>query len=365
MSAARVSVGLGDRGYEVTVGDDLGALLAGVPADLLSRIRAVIVDSRVRAVQPQRMAAIAERVGDVAWVEVAAGEGSKSIARYADLLAVLLDAGLDRGSALLAVGGGVVTDLAGFVAATLLRGIDWVALPSSLLAMVDASVGGKTGINHAGAKNVVGAFHQPRAVVVDVGFLPTLDPRELRSGMAEVVKAGVIADLSLFERVARDPAACRDPHAPLWIDLIAAAIAVKAEVVVGDEREAGRRAILNFGHTVGHALEAATGMVRLTHGEAVAVGMVVAARLSVREVGLPADDAARLERCLVELGLPVREVGVSSAEVCRWLGLDKKRVEGVARFVLTPRLGSASFGHRIAEDIVIAELETILGGSPG
>lgn len=361
----RIEVGLGDRAYGVAVGDDLDRLLDGLPAGLLDRAGAVVVDATVRDRQPDRVARIVARTGGAPILDVPGGEGVKSLTHLGGLLDALLGLGLDRSTLVVAVGGGATTDLAGFAAASLLRGVDWVAVPTSLLAMVDASVGGKTGINHAGAKNVVGAFHQPRAVVVDVGFLGTLDPRELRSGMAEVVKAGVIADRRLFDRIASDPSAWTSAGGGGWPGLVGDAIAIKAAVVADDEREVGRRAILNFGHTVGHALEAATGFSRLTHGEAVSVGMVAAARLSSREVGLETSEAHALVACLDALGLPIRHHGVRPAEVRRWLSHDKKRVGGVPRFVLTPRLGSASFGHRILESIVTEELEAILGGPAG
>jgi len=361
----RVEVGLGDRAYAVEVGTDLEALLGSMPADLLARARAVVVDATVRGCQGDRIDRIAAGAGGAPVLEVPGGEAAKSLQHLGGLLEELLELGLDRSAVLVAVGGGATTDLAGFAAATLLRGIDWVAIPTTLLAMVDASVGGKTGINHAGAKNVVGAFHQPRAVAVDVGFLATLDPRELRSGMAEVVKAGAIADRALFDAVAGAPARWSDPDDPGWPELVADAIAIKARVVADDERESGRRAILNFGHTVGHALEAATGFGRFTHGEAVSVGMVAAARLSARELGLSGSEVEALADCLGALGLPVRAAGVGPVDVVRWFDRDKKRAGGVPRFVLTPRLGSASFGHRISESIVTEELEAILGGPAG
>jgi 3-dehydroquinate synthase len=243
-------------------------------------------------------------------------------------------AGLDRASAVVALGGGVVGDLAGFAAATYLRGIALVQCPTTLLAQVDSSVGGKVAINLPQGKNLVGAFYQPRIVLADTSVLATLAVREFRSGLAEVVKTAAIADPGLFELLEREAGRLAPDAADLLAGIVMRCCRIKAQVVTLDERELGLRAVLNFGHTLGHALEAAAGYGRLAHGEAVAIGMVAAARLS-RNRGLCRDaDVARLARLLARLGLPVRSP-LPGDRVLPYLAQDKKGRRGVPRFVLT------------------------------
>jgi 3-dehydroquinate synthase len=234
------------------------------------------------------------------------------------------------------VGGGAATDHAGFAASIYLRGISFALVPTTLLAMVDASVGGKTGVDLPAGKNLVGAFHQPRAVVADLGFLDTLPAREQAAGMAEVVKAGLIADAALFERIERESALDRE----LLAELITAAVRVKAEVVTEDERESGRRAILNFGHTLGHALEAESAYA-LLHGEAVSLGMVAALTIGqARGVTEPAL-VPRAIRLLARLGLPVDVNGRINGQVLARIEVDKKRRSDGVKFVFVPRPGDA------------------------
>ena len=278
---------------------------------------------------------------EVSVVTVPPGEESKSLDQAACLSRKLVRAGLDRGSALLALGGGVVGDLTGFVAATLFRGIAFINLPTTLLAQVDSSVGGKTGVNLPEGKNLVGTFHQPRLVVADVLALRTLPAREFRSGLAEVVKHAMIADADLFRTLEEDAdqILARDPSALEVI--IGRNCAIKAKVVEADEREGGVRAVLNFGHTVGHAVEAASGYGTVTHGEAVAYGMLVATGLSVRRGLCPPADAQRLEALLrrFELLPAVRpEPELLETYIIR----DKKVRDGVLQFVLTLGIGSVT-----------------------
>jgi 3-dehydroquinate synthase len=275
---------------------------------------------------------------------VARGERSKSWPVVARLTRELLDQGADRGSALVALGGGVVGDLTGFLAAVFMRGIPVVQVPTTLLAMVDAAIGGKTAINFPAGKNLVGAFHQPSLVVIDPEFLLSLPLRERRHGLAEVVKIGFIRDAGLLELLGGPGRRLfRDRHLKdrkLVTDIIGRAAAIKAEVVSGDEREGDLRRILNFGHTLGHALEKASHF-KLKHGEAVALGMVAALDFSVHLTGLSASEAQKGRELLASLGLPTRLPQIPRDEVLRALKVDKKKQGERLVFVLLKKLGEA------------------------
>ena len=249
--------------------------------------------------------------------------------------------GLDRSVTVFALGGGVIGDLAGFCAATYQRGVACVQVPTTLLAQVDAAIGGKTGVNHPMGKNMIGAFHQPKAVIADIQTLETLPEREFRAGLAEVVKYGAIRDPALFEWLeeSADAVVRRNPHA--LSHLVAESVRNKAEVVAGDEREAGERALLNFGHTFGHAIETWTAYTTWLHGEAVAAGMVLAARMSANVGWLPAADAARLERLLAALGLPTAPPRIPASRFRAMMTLDKKARERRIHVVLLRGLGDA------------------------
>jgi 3-dehydroquinate synthase len=276
-------------------------------------------------------------------VRVPRGERAKRPEVLARLWSRLAALGIARGDALVALGGGALGDLAGFAAATWLRGVPWIGVPTTVLAQVDSSVGGKTGLDLAHGKNLVGAFHQPALVVVDPDLLRTLPARQRRAGLAEVVKMGMAVDAALFRRLERDAdrLAAGDPAA--LAAAIRPAVAAKARVVRRDEREreGGGRTALNFGHTLGHAIEAASGFGGPLHGEAVAVGMRAAARLSVALAGLPERDRARLDTLLDRLGLPRRMPALPLRRLEGALRHDKKRNRAV-RWVLTPGMGHAS-----------------------
>jgi len=354
-----LDVDLGARSYPIHIGGGLlrqsGALLAG----RLPSPRAVVVSNPVVAAHwlaPLRASLGAAGVA-VETLLVPDGEAHKSWQTAHDVLGRLLELGVDRGTTLVALGGGVVGDLAGFAAAIYQRGIPFVQIPTTLLAQVDSSVGGKTGVNHPLGKNMIGAFHQPVAVVIDVDCLSTLPPRELAAGLAEVVKYGAIRAPGFFgwleanraALVAREPAALE--HA------IAESCRIKAEIVAADERESGERALLNYGHTFGHAIEAAAGYGAWLHGEAVAAGMVLAAELSRRVTGLPAADAERLARLLAEVGLPVAPPRIPQARWIELMSRDKKAQGGAMRFVLLEALGRAS----VHSDVDPAQLREVLG----
>ena len=270
---------------------------------------------------------------------VPAGERSKTREMKARLEDRMLARGGGRDSAILAVGGGMISDLAGFTAATYLRGIPFVALPTTLLAMVDAALGGKTAVDHARGKNLIGAFHHPKAVLAEVQVLRTLPERQYRSGLAEVVKTAVVGDAGLFRRLERSTAAILSRHPDALVEVITACCRLKAAVVEDDEREAGRRAILNFGHTLGHALELLSGY-RLTHGEAVAVGMVMEARAAEASGVLMRGEAMRIEALLARLGLPVSPPKrFDVATILAAARADKKSRQGTLFYALPRKIG--------------------------
>jgi 3-dehydroquinate synthase len=284
-------------------------------------------------------------------LNVPAGEESKTLVRVGELVSKLASRKVPRSGTVLALGGGVIGDLAGFVAATYLRGINFVQVPTTLLAMVDSSVGGKTGVNLPEGKNLVGAFHQPKLVVADLDTLATLPAREFSAGMAEVIKYGAIRDKALFDRVSK-------PVKPGDADLdeiIEKCVSIKARIVERDEFETkGERALLNFGHTIGHAIEKATGYNTYLHGEAISLGMRAAAWLSVWQADLPEADARRIESALAANNLPlVLKPEVDRAAILAALGNDKKvAADGRNRWVLLKSLGEATSGYELPTDLV-------------
>lgn len=356
-----LTVDLGARSYDIQVGagllDDnpaLAALAAG-------RSVAIISDTHVDPLYGDRLAALVQASAhQVQRVVVPAGEASKCWQQLERIHDALLAARFDRKSLLVALGGGVIGDLAGFAAASYQRGVDFVQVPTSLLAQVDSSVGGKTGINHARGKNMVGAFHQPRLVIADVATLATLPARELVAGLAEVIKHGAIADAAYLERVAAAMPALLQLEPAALADAILASIRIKAAVVAADEREAGIRAHLNFGHTFGHAIEVGAGYGQWLHGEAVGAGMVMAADLS-RRLGL-LDDAGygRLRSIIEAAGLPVQAPRWPVDDYLRHMAVDKKAERGTPVFVLLAGLGQARTG-RADEALVRAVIEAAQG----
>ncbi len=357
-----VRVSLGQRSYRILVGGGLLGLVGRECSRLgLGRRCAVVTDSMVG---PLHGDAVMKSLGDAGFdavqVTVPAGEKTKRWEMVAACHDALASARLERRSFVVALGGGVVGDLAGFVAATYLRGVSFVQVPTTLLAQVDSSVGGKVGINLAAGKNLVGAFHQPRLVVCDLDVLRNLPEREFRAGIAEVIKYGVIADAAMFRRLERgmDRLLARDPAELAWV--VARSCAVKASVVGRDETESGLRAILNYGHTVGHALEAISAYGKWLHGEAIAVGQVVASELSVARMGMSRADADRVRALLERAGLPTG-VNLSAGErrrLAEAMQLDKKVVGGEVRFVLARKVGQVEWGQPVpVADVVAAMCE--------
>ncbi|HIK37583.1 MAG: 3-dehydroquinate synthase [Geminocystis sp.] len=298
---------------------------------------------------------------------IPAGEKYKNLDSVAHLYDKALECRLERNSTFIALGGGVIGDITGFAAATWLRGINFIQIPTSLLAMVDASVGGKTGVNHPKGKNLIGAFYQPRLVLIDASVLKTLPPREFTAGMAEVIKYGVIWDKTLFESLEAADGIDSLAKLPqkLLIEILTRSCQAKADVVSQDERESGLRAILNYGHTIGHALESLTNYETLVHGEAVAIGMVAAGRLAVK-LGLWGEtDAGRQERLIVKAGLPTRIPSYLSVDdIISHLYTDKKVKNGKVRFVLPTAIGNVSI-HEVKDnqmDLLRGVLESLLEG---
>jgi len=280
------------------------------------------------------------------------GEETKTVANWQHVLDELVKLGAQRDATVLALGGGVIGDLAGFAAASYMRGIRVVQMPTTLLAQVDAAVGGKTGVNHPGGKNLIGAFHQPSAVVVDIDCLITLDERDYRGGLAEVVKYGAIRDERFFSWLESRAEALNARLPNALIEAVHASVTHKAEVVAADEREAGERALLNFGHTFGHALETATGYARYRHGEAVAIGMVLATQLSELLGKVRVGTSKRLVHLLEHLQLPTKlPAEVDRNQLLALMQLDKKNRADRIRVVLLEEIGRATVETCPADDI--------------
>ena len=352
--ATTMDVKLGERSYPIHIGRSL-ALASLLDAKTGARVM-MVSDSNVDALHGNACQKQLESRGcEVVRAVIPAGEETKSLKWVESLYAKAAGAGLDRSSVILALGGGMTGDLAGFVAATYLRGIRFIQVPTSLLAMVDSSVGGKTGINLEQGKNLVGAFYQPVEVEADLDLLATLPRREYVSGLAEVVKYGVIWDAPFFHLLEKqaDAILARDP---VWLEkIVARCCEIKAEVVAMDEREMGPRAILNFGHTLGHAIEKVDGYGQWLHGEAVAIGMCYAAHLSTTVSGFPVAEATRVVNLMKKLELPVRAV---SGDALSWHALrdammsDKKTLKKRPRFVLAKKLGSVMIGCEVEESVL-------------
>jgi 3-dehydroquinate synthase len=356
-----IQVSLGSRSYPIVIGsawlDRVGARIRLAVGAKATRA-AVVSDSRVGPLYVPRVAASLRDAGfTVAEIQIPEGEQHKNLAWLALLYDRLISARIDRGCPVVAVGGGVIGDLAGFAAATILRGVPFIQVPTTLLAQVDASVGGKTGINHAAGKNLIGAFHQPRLVAIDLATLKTLPRREYLSGLAEVVKYGAILDAALFARLEANVDGLLRLDPDLLIDVVTTSCRLKALVVEQDETEGDHRAILNFGHTVGHAIETLTEYRRLLHGEAVAIGMICAARVS-RARGILADEPARrLGRLLEALGLPTQvPKDLTAAQVALTIEADKKAAGGKIKFVALEDVGRTRFESMLATEIAAAAL---------
>jgi 3-dehydroquinate synthase len=358
-------VELGERAYDIHVGPNLIAHAGAAILPLLRRRHAIIVTDET--VARHHLAALRDSLSAHAIanqvIVLPPGEGTKDLAHFGRLVDDILGEGVERGTMLVALGGGVVGDIAGFAAATLLRGIDFVQIPTTLLAQVDSSVGGKTAINTKAGKNLLGAFYQPRLVLADTASLATLPGREVRAGYGEIVKYGLIRDAAFFEWLEAEGRAVCELDAAAVTRAVIVSCRMKADIVAADERETGdERALLNFGHTFGHALEAETGFSdRLLHGEAVALGMVLAFDFAVRLGLASGQDAQRVRRHLAGAGLPtelaaIELAGDAADRLLAHMSRDKKVRDGAITLIMPRRIGEAF----VMRDAPVAELRAFL-----
>ena len=350
-----LTVALGERSYPIHVGEGLLELAGELLSPFVSRHVIVVTNPIVADHHLERLrTALTGRGIASEAVLVPDGESHKD---WSNLYAVhtrLLELGAERSTALIALGGGVIGDLAGFAAATYQRGVPLIQVPTTLLAQVDSAVGGKTAVNHPLGKNMIGAFYQPRIVLSDTATLVTLPDREYRSGIAEIIKYGAIRDLGFFEWLEQNIDALIARDAEAITHAVVESCRIKAEIVAADEREDGERALLNFGHTFGHAIETATGYGSWLHGEAVAAGMVMAAALSERVIGLSHQDAQRIRALIARAGLPVESPAIDRDRWLEIMARDKKVLGGTARFVLIRELGAGVVRDGVAQRDVLA-----------
>lgn len=363
---AIVTVGLGERSYQITIGNGIleqaDQLLGGF---ITGRKVIILADQAIAKPWLEQLETALSRVATCHSITTSGGEAAKSFSRYTELMNAILDQGIDRRTVIIAVGGGVIGDLAGFMAASLLRGLDFIQIPTTLLAQVDSSVGGKTGINANAGKNLVGAFHQPKAVLIDTACLGTLSLREMRAGYAEMVKYGLLGDADFFDWLEQHGKAVIEQEPDILAEAIARCCQAKADIVAADEREGGVRALLNLGHTFAHAFEAeAKYDGRILHGEAVAAGMCHAFALS-RHLGLTDGQSChRVINHLAAHGLPcwrgdLHDVVATadSDQLIRHMAKDKKATDGQLNFVLVRGIGDAFVKTDIARDDVAAVLD--------
>lgn len=363
--AKTVPVGLGARAYDIHIGPNLLANAAQYIGPFIQGKKVIIIsDETVGALYEDTLMRQLDGIWrDGSAMRVPAGEASKSLPQFSALCNQILDSGIDRQTVLIALGGGVIGDLVGYVAASLLRGLDFIQIPTSLLAQVDSSVGGKTGINAHAGKNLIGAFHQPRLVLADTSLLDSLSLREMRAGYAEVVKYGLLGDMAFFEWLETHGAdvLARDPDALAYA--VAASCQAKADIVVADETEAGKRALLNLGHTFAHAFEAEAGYDgRLLHGEAVAAGMGVAFDFSAAIGFCNGQDVMRVKAHLTACGLPSSRAELpagdaGSEQLLRHMKKDKKVENAALTFILVRGIGDAEIHKNVPADTVLAFLE--------
>jgi 3-dehydroquinate synthase len=370
-SIDKVSVALGERSYDILIGQDLLAKAGSFIDDVLRGRRAAIVtdDNVARLHLPALQESLTKASISHAAIVLPPGEATKSYSALATLCDRLLLANIERRDLVIALGGGVIGDLAGFAAAILRRGVDFVQIPTTLLAQVDSSVGGKTGINSPLGKNLVGAFHQPRLVIADLDLLNTLPPREFAAGYAEVAKYGLLGDRKFFKWLDENVHAIFAGNAEVRRQAVKTSCEAKARIVAEDETETGVRAMLNLGHTFGHALEAAAGFSdRLLHGEAISIGMVQAFRFSERLGHCPAGTAERVAWHLVNAGLPIRPGQVPGdlpppQDLVAIMRQDKKAVAGRLTFILARGIGEAFIARDVREEDVVEFLASDLASA--
>ncbi len=357
MSDRVLRVELGERAYPIHIGRGLLDRAELYRPHVASGRATIVTNTTVDPLYGDRVADALKRAGASALrIVLPDGESFKTWETLNRIYDALLSTNADRHTVIVALGGGVVGDIAGFAAATYQRGVPCIQVPTTLLAQVDSSVGGKTAINHPLGKNMIGAFHQPLAVIADTDTLSTLPPRELPAGLAEVVKYGAIRDLAFLEWIEAHARALLDREPEAMAHAIGRSCGIKAAIVAEDEREAGARALLNFGHTFGHAIESALGYGEWLHGEAVAAGMALAARFSARQGRIPGEAAERLAALLARLDLPAKPPAFPRERWLEFMGRDKKNRGGRITLILLDALGRAT----IVKDAPEAELEAFL-----
>jgi 3-dehydroquinate synthase len=347
-----ITVDLGDRSYPIVIGNkllnggfDLTGFVSGSDCLIVSNV--TVAPLYVERLLPNLVGK------NIATIELPDGESHKSVATMQKILDQLVASGANRDTTVIALGGGVVGDITGFAAACYMRGVSFIQVPTTLLSQVDSSVGGKTGVNHPEGKNLIGAFHQPQVVMIDTDTLNTLPDRELRAGLAEVIKHAAICDMEYFAWLEENMQALLDKDSEALAHAIRRSCEIKAAVVAEDEREAGRRAILNFGHTFGHAIEHCLGYGEWLHGEAVAAGMIMAAQLS----DIDSSEVARLRNLIAAAGLPVDAPRIEPEGWLSAMGMDKKVQQKRLRFVLLKALGDSHVTSSFDE----SRLHSVLG----
>ncbi|PLX74869.1 MAG: 3-dehydroquinate synthase [Desulfuromonas sp.] len=354
-----INVGLQERSYQIDFGPGIISDISESLAEInFSRKVALITNVTVNALHGERLLSLLAQAGfDVTLIAVKDGEEYKNLETLSFIYDELVKAGIDRSCGIIAFGGGVVGDMAGLGAATFMRGVDYVQVPTTLLSQVDSSVGGKTAVNHPSGKNLIGAFNQPRLVVIDTDYLQTLPAREFNAGMAEVVKYGVIRNSEFFDWLNHHYQDLRNLKAEALVHAIKTSCQIKADIVEIDEKESSLRAILNFGHTFGHAVESLTDYQRFLHGEAVAIGMVVAARVSQQLGYCEEADVARISDLLIKLDLPVEVPKFPLSEYLEAMMHDKKVADGKLKMVFNKGIGDCLISQL---DYPEVEFKTIL-----
>lgn len=355
----KILVNLGERSYQITIGKSILSQLGEFISGLIRPCKTLIItDKNVGILYADIVSkGLIKHKFDVKVVSMEPGEEQKTLSTVEWLYDAFFDHGMDRKSLVIALGGGVVGDVAGFTASTFMRGLPFVQVPTSLLAQVDSSVGGKVGVNHPRGKNMIGSFYQPIGVFIDTVTLSTLPRAELLAGMVEVIKYGMIRDASLFEYIERNLQKILELNDDALKTIISRSCSIKVRIVEEDEREAGLRAILNYGHTIGHAVETLTQYKKYRHGEAVAIGMAYASKIAVN-MGL-ADETVSIRQIslLKRLGMPTENYEIKPDDIIETLYLDKKTHRGILRFILPTRIGSVIISDNVTEEFIRKALE--------
>jgi len=354
----RLSIDLGDRSYDIRVGRRLLQQAGAWVTEITNPSRVVVIThpSINRLYGEKLSAGFSSAKVPIHCIEVPEGERSKSLQQAEKIYDRLLEWKCDRQTVLVALGGGVIGDLTGFVAATYVRGVPFIQIPTTVLAQVDSSVGGKTAVNHPRGKNMIGAFYQPKLVVADLETLESLPEKEFKAGLAEIIKYGVIEDAALFHYLENETQKILAHDDTALAHIVATSCAIKAKVVEKDERESHYRMVLNFGHTVGHAIESLTGYSSFIHGEAVAIGMVIAAKLSQAMGYCSVDVPRRIANLIEAFGLPTRLPNLQAEDIIQSIYLDKKTAHKKIRFILVKEIGSIEIVDDVAESLITEAL---------